>query len=152
MKPALSAIRKGKTTSRATKNSQQRAALRTVADVGGPGAILAALDSFTATGESIVYRRELFGEMKRALKEMLAHPEISLREAAWTARECTRHMGRLLPRFAMGRTHLIKGLEFDHAIVLDADNLSRKNLYVAITRGVKSLTILSATRTLTPKP
>lgn len=151
MKPLLAAIRKGKPRSNASKNAEQYTALRSVAEQGGAANIFAALNALVRTDQSVGFRRELLGEMKRALKEKTAHPEVSLRDAAWTARERTRHMGRLLPRYAMGRTHLIKGLEFDHAIVLDADSLSRKNLYVAITRGVRSLTILSNKQTLTPK-
>jgi DNA helicase-2/ATP-dependent DNA helicase PcrA len=152
MKPVLKAIREGKARARATKNSDQHAALRSVAEIGGAATILAALESLTFTAGSIVFRRELLNEMKRALKEKIAHSDVTFRDAAWKVRERTRHMGRFLPRFAMGRTHLVKGLEFDHAIILDADSLSRKNLYVAITRGVKSLTILSSKPTLTPKP
>ena len=41
-------------------------------------------------------------------------------------------------------------LEFDHAIVLDAASLSRKELYVAVTRGAKSLTIISSAPILNP--
>jgi DNA helicase-2/ATP-dependent DNA helicase PcrA len=47
---------------------------------------------------------------------------------------------------------LIKGLEFDHAVILDADALDErtrpgngaKNLYVAMTRPSRSLSVLSA--------
>jgi hypothetical protein len=42
-----------------------------------------------------------------------------------------------------GTTLLVKGLGFDHAIALDAASLSRKQLCVALTRGAKSLTIVS---------
>lgn len=34
-------------------------------------------------------------------------------------------------------------LEFDHAIILDADSFDRKNLYVALTRASKTVTIIS---------
>jgi hypothetical protein len=53
----------------------------------------------------------------------------------------------------VARTLLIKGLEFAHAIVIDADGLDARNLYVALTRGSSSLTVVSASDTLTaPKP
>jgi DNA helicase-2/ATP-dependent DNA helicase PcrA len=45
----------------------------------------------------------------------------------------------------------LDGLEFDHAIVLDADEMNANNLYVALTRGSKTLTIVSKSRILTPK-
>lgn len=50
----------------------------------------------------------------------------------------------------IGTILLVKGLEFDHAIVLEADSLSKKELYVALTRGAKSLTIVSSSPTLSP--
>ena len=51
----------------------------------------------------------------------------------------------------IGTTLLVKGLEFDHAIVLDAASLSRKELYVAFTRGARSLTIISTIARLDPE-
>jgi len=38
----------------------------------------------------------------------------------------------------------VKGLEYDHAIILDADLLGLKELYVALTRGSRSITIISS--------
>jgi DNA helicase-2/ATP-dependent DNA helicase PcrA len=35
------------------------------------------------------------------------------------------------------------GLEFHHAIVLDAQSLSRKERYVALARGAKAWTVIS---------
>lgn len=37
---------------------------------------------------------------------------------------------------------MLKALEYDHAVILDADSLDAKNLYVAMTRGAKTLTIV----------
>ena len=50
-----------------------------------------------------------------------------------------------MPRFAVGRPLLIKGLEFDHAFVLAAGavEFNREELYVALTRGSSTLTIAS---------
>jgi len=45
----------------------------------------------------------------------------------------------------------VKGLEFDHAVVLDADEMNANNLYVALTRGAKTLTVVSKRRIITPK-
>ena len=44
----------------------------------------------------------------------------------------------------------MKGLEFDHVVVLDADGFDARNLYVALTRGAKSLTIVSRDKIITP--
>jgi DNA helicase-2/ATP-dependent DNA helicase PcrA len=56
-----------------------------------------------------------------------------------------------MPRCAVGTTLLVKGLEFHHAVILDADALDTKNLYVALTRGSKSLTIVSRSRVIQPR-
>jgi DNA helicase-2/ATP-dependent DNA helicase PcrA len=45
---------------------------------------------------------------------------------------------------------LIKGLEYDHAVVLDADSHTPFSLYVALTRGRKGLTVVSREQVLTP--
>ncbi len=48
----------------------------------------------------------------------------------------------------MSRTLLIKGLEFDHTVILDAAEHDAKNFYVTATRPTKSLTICSASPTV----
>ena len=92
------------------------------------------------------YRRELLIEMKRTAQEYATNKYPSFEEAAFVARHKTRLNGRKPENRIISRTLLIKGLEFDHAIVLNADTLQNKeNFYVAITRGSRSLTILSQT-------
>ena len=56
-----------------------------------------------------------------------------------------------MPRCAVGTTLLVKGLEFHHAVVLDADAYDAKNLYVALTRGAKSLTVVSRAPVILPR-
>lgn len=125
------------------------------AELAGP---LAALDKVVTTNElvavaeaieimkempkAVIYRRELLDEGLRALREHDPAKHESVADAFWAVRNRTRQMGRRMLRCSMGRTLLIKGLEFDHAIILDADALSAKDLYVALTRGCKSLTVL----------
>lgn len=92
-----------------------------------------------------VYRKELFIEMDRAAREFSTNRFSSFREASYVARNKTRLNGRKLEKRVISRTLLIKGLEFDHAVVLNADQMQNaENFYVAITRGSKSLRILSA--------
>jgi hypothetical protein len=55
--------------------------------------------------------------------------------AAIRAREQNRMIGRSLPRRAVGSTLLLKGLEAEVAVILDAADLDTRNLYVAMTRG-----------------
>ncbi|MDO9546412.1 MAG: AAA family ATPase [Pelolinea sp.] len=102
------------------------------------------MEIITRNPKMQVYRHELFGEMKRAAQEFALGKSASFDEAAYAVRYRTRQNGRKLESRIISTTLLIKGLEFDHAIVLNADTLqNRENLYVAITRGSQSLTVLS---------
>jgi len=74
----------------------------------------------------------------------------SLHEAAIRMREQYRLIGRSLPSRAVGSTLLLKGLEADVAVILNAANLNARNLYVAMTRGSKALVVCSPTPILTP--
>ena len=98
-----------------------------------------------------LFRRELFREMRRALREYEIGEHENLWQAAWAIRDHTRRNGRPVPKKAIGRTLLIKGLEFDHVVLLNADDFDKENLYVALTRGSRSLTVLSRQPYLDPK-
>jgi hypothetical protein len=71
-------------------------------------------------------------------------------DAAIRAREQNRLVGRSLPRRAVGSTLLLKGLEADVSIVLNAAGMNAQNLYVAMTRGSKALVICSSSPILNP--
>lgn len=104
----------------------------------------------TIDGVEII-RADLFNRMMGVLRKHALHPQVTLAEAAETYHAEFRHKGRPVGRRRLiGTTLLVKGLEFDHAIVLDAASLSRKELYVALTRGAKSLTIISSSPVLNP--
>jgi hypothetical protein len=106
-----------------------------------------ALDGIRRIEGSILYRRELWNEMKRVIANYEAG-DSGLSEVAWRQRSRASVMGRLVERRVVSRTLLVKGLEFDHAVVLNADTLNAKELYVAMTRGSKSLTVLSSSPTI----
>lgn len=132
------------------KYKTQLDALLKVAAGDDPRAIFAALDALTSIKGVVVYRRELLHEMQRAIRTYAGGEAPSMGEAAWIIRSRTRRTGRRLPRCVVGTTLLVKGLEFEHAVVLDADGYDVKNLYVALTRGSKSLTIVSRSAFLQP--
>ena len=102
------------------------------------------LPLFCKISNSYLYRRELWYEFSRSIKVYLRGGFDTLKDAAWNIRNITREQGRYLDHRTISRTLLIKGLEFDHVIILNADSLDKKNLYVAMTRGTKSLTVLSS--------
>ena len=111
-------------------------------------ALLAALKRTDAVH---IIRADLFNRMVGILRKHALHPQLTLLEAAEKYHTEFRYKGRPVGhRKLIGTTLLVKGLEFDHAIVLDAASLSRKELYVAFTRGARSLTIISASHILNP--
>jgi UvrD/REP helicase N-terminal domain len=75
---------------------------------------------------------------------------LSFHEAAIRMREQNRLIGRPIPKRAVGSTLLLKGLEADVAVILNAAGLNARNLYVAMTRGSKALTVCSPTPILSP--
>lgn len=98
-----------------------------------------------------VVRADLFHRALGVLSKHVLHPELSLAEAAEKYHGEFRYKGRPVGRRKLiGTTLLVKGLEFDHAIVLDAASLSKKELYVALTRGARSLTVVTTTPILHP--
>jgi hypothetical protein len=125
--------------------------LRRVAEDGSYPAVVAARARIRAMPGAIIFRRDLFDEMQRGLRAAIANGNGPLDEALWRIRNRTRFAGRRLGRCLVGRTLLVKGLEFDHAIILDADGMDVKDLYVALTRGAQSLTIFSRSQTITPR-
>ena len=75
---------------------------------------------------------------------------LSFHDATLRVREQNRWMGRPLPRRAVGSTLLLKGLEAETAVILNPAGLDARNLYVAMTRGSKTLVVCSATPVLNP--
>ena len=120
-------------------------ALRQLAEDDSPARVSSALTAIARLPDSKTYRSELLREMQNTMRLAASMPETAWGDVAWEVRDRARRDGRRLERRIVSRTLLIKGLEFDHAIVLNADELDAKNLYVALTRGSKSLTVLTAT-------
>lgn len=118
--------------------------------VGEPGArtLLAAARTFDRYPGARLYRRELWNEMKTTLGTFLSGGHGSLEEAAWYVRDRSRRNGRRSENRVVSRTLLVKGLEFDQSVVLDANTLGAKEAYVAMTRGTRGLSVLSTDSTL----
>ena len=102
-----------------------------------------------ANPETSAYRRDLLYRFLNVLKIHINGTGETLTEAANLYQRDMRHTGRPIShRKLIGTTLLVKGLEYDHAVILDADAMDAKDLYVAMTRGSKSLTIIGAARHL----
>lgn len=87
-------------------------------------------------------RWQLWGEMKRALAISVSEGK-ALEDACWEVRTQSRFMAYRIPNKCISRTVLLKGLECDCAVVVDADEFTPKDLYVALTRGSDELHIYS---------
>ena len=120
-------------------------AIHDVASTPTPQRAATALREIARLPDARAYRLELYEEMVRALQLAATRPGLTVREAAWAVRDRSRRYGRRITGPVISRTLLVKGLEFDHAIVF-ADEFadSPKDLYVAITRPRQSLTIVTS--------
>jgi DNA helicase-2/ATP-dependent DNA helicase PcrA len=98
-----------------------------------------------------VFRPAVLRACLRALELCCGPDKMTLQEAAIRVREQGRVLGRSLPRRAVGSTLLLKGLEAEVAVILNADGLDARNLYVAMTRGSKQLIICGRNSVLQPK-
>jgi DNA helicase-2/ATP-dependent DNA helicase PcrA len=102
--------------------------------------------------ETSAYRRDLLYRFLNVLRMHVEGEGKTLTETANEYQREMRHTGRPIShRKLIGTTLLVKGLEYDHAVILDADGLDAKDLYVAMTRGSKSLTIIGSGRFLPGK-
>ena len=97
-----------------------------------------------------VYRPAVLRACIKALKLCSESDGLAFYDAAIRVREENRILGRALPKRAVGSTLLLKGLEAEVAVVLSADDLDRRNLYVAMTRGSKGLVICSTSPVIDP--
>ena len=98
------------------------------------------------------FRSELWATAKMALKEHAASGRPRLSETAMAIQQQHRAAGRLVDPRLVSRTLLVKGLEFDHALVPKAEEFAdrrvgdgARHFYVAATRASRSLSVLSTT-------
>lgn len=103
------------------------------------------LDSMEQIPEVKIYRPELWNDMKNLFRACsINDTHTSLFPLAKKYKETNKNISRRYKR-TVARVLLIKGLEYDNSIVLDADILSPKELYVALTRARKKMIIHTET-------
>ena len=118
-----------------------------VRDGGGGEACAIAFEALLHLDGVRIFRRELAWAVLDTLRDVGSRPMDKLHAALRTRRNLTSHVGRRLARCTVGTTLLLKGMEFDHAIVIHTGGergFSGNDLYVGLTRGSKSLTVLSS--------
>jgi DNA helicase-2/ATP-dependent DNA helicase PcrA len=110
------------------------------------GAAVAGLLAALIATESQFHRREFVNSLRRSARDWALQDAATMEEALRGVRETTRQAGRRLARFCAGTPLRVKGLEFDYAIVLQPELMSSKELYVALTRGSRALSVVGSDR------
>lgn len=134
--------------------SEQLAALRCVIESDSPVALVKALDCLSQIPGAFVYRKELMSDLRRSMVQATGPEPLSLEEGARQIRARSRRLGRQPYNRSVGTTLLVKGLEFENVVILDAQAVCNepRHAYVALTRAKVGLTIISTTPNLGPFP
>ncbi|MEB2474248.1 UvrD-helicase domain-containing protein [Citrobacter freundii] len=121
-------------------------ALCDVVSSNSRSSILSALLQLEKKDGARVYRKAAFKALKDTISMSISSPQKSMFESASIIRERLRQVGdNRIPKRAIGSTLLLKGLEADHCLILNAQNrgMNARHLYVALSRGAKSVSIFS---------
>lgn len=114
-----------------------------VAKANGMHHVLDLVEGLLARDDVYPYRRELLSMMFSALRTSRS-TGAPLSEAAADVEAKARHLGRHLAHRSVGSTLLLKGLEFEHVIIVEYDGMTKEDWYVALTRATQSVTVLSS--------
>lgn len=96
-----------------------------------------------------VYRRAAFRALYNAVNNVNYSVSMSFKQAMERSRENLRQRGDTrVPNIAIGSTLLLKGLEADHCVIIDTSNMNSQNLYVALSRGAKTISVASMAQSL----
>jgi len=127
--------------------------LVTVRDNNDPKAIVLVLDAFLGLDEKPMFKgREIWSGLRRAALESCAEAQNPIHDASWRHRDHIRRNGRRPAPRCLATPLLVKGLEFDHAMILNAaDFPDAEALYVSLTRACKTMTVLGTSPILPVK-
>ena len=127
--------------------------LEAVRDTNETKAIVHVLDAFLGLDEKPMFKsREIWSGLRQAALETGADAKNSLHEASWRHRDHIRRNGRKPTSRCLATPLLVKGLEFDHALILNAaDFPDAEALYVSLTRASRTVTVLGTSSSLSVK-
>lgn len=137
-----------------TRNQELQAAFDAVNRIlssPSPGTVRTALQTIARLPGVTVYCREAWREALAALQHAALDQELSVVDALAKVRNHARTTGRRSESRIVTRPLLAKGLEYKHVVLLDADQYTAVELYVALTRGSKSVTVISKSPQITPR-
>jgi AAA domain len=113
-----------------------------IRDAPTPSTVRTALDLLSKLPGVTIHCREAWNEIARSVATA-GTDGCTVSEALQRTRSHTRVIGRRPAARVVSRPLLVKGLEYDHVIILNPENYSAQELYVALTRGSKSVTVIS---------
>ncbi|WP_123659394.1 UvrD-helicase domain-containing protein [Salinisphaera japonica] len=113
-------------------------------------AATALLQALRASAQTRLFRPTIYNAALGALSRASTGQVESLSAATRAERDVRRHQARTVGKMAIGSTLLLKGLEADGCMIMNAHTLDRYDLYVALTRGAKGICIWSNSDTLEP--
>lgn len=125
-------------------------AAMTARSTGSPKDLLALATEISATPGIVLARRELWDDLLRALSVAAAARDLATEDAVALTRSRLRRRGRRPSDQTAATSLLVKGLEFDHVLIVGADTLSTEELYVGLTRARHSLVVVSDSPLLRP--
>ncbi|ALL79938.1 hypothetical protein AD006_32445 (plasmid) [Pseudonocardia sp. EC080610-09] len=121
--------------------------------------LAAALHRIARAGEGVLHSAEAWQDTAAAITAAAGSTTASttpaeladeLHRGLRAVRDRLRHHGTRERRRQISRTLLVKGLEYDHVVIANlAEIPDAHNLYVALTRARKSITIIGATPMIT---
>ena len=106
--------------------------------------LLSLMHSIEGDDNIRIYRRAAFKALHSAINSVSCSLSLTYEEAMKLSRENLRQRGdSRVPNLAIGSTLLLKGLEAEHCLVIDTSGMNSQNIYVAFSRGAKTLTVAS---------
>lgn len=117
--------------------------------------LAAAMDVIPRSSALRLHSHEAWYDVQTSIRGAVAQGNDTdvLFEELSKAREVLRYAGRRERKRVISRTLLVKGLEYDHVIIADVGDHAKVNdLYVALSRARKSITILGRSNTLRLQP
>jgi hypothetical protein len=118
-------------------------ALNLVLHDATPGAVRKALIAISQLPMFKLHRREAWFGVLSALRLAETTEGLSVQQAVTRERNQLRTTGRRPGSRILARPLLVKGLEFDHAVVPEVASYNAHELYVALTRGSRSVTVIT---------
>jgi hypothetical protein len=136
--------------SRKMELSNAHLKLSALLEDSSPGAVRLALRELARLPRFLLFRHEAWSCTIDALTHASVDPQLNVATAVRRLRNHDRVIGRRAAKRTVSRPLLVKGLEYDYAVLLDADHYNAAELYVALSRSCRGVSVLSAAPILSP--